>query len=1043
MESMALVLISLDPSNNVRENETVKITCNLGSGKHSAQFNLPGSKTCFVVFQNTCLKYCLLSDECEDNETFSIQTKVQRNWNKQAVSCEVRGSINETSEAITFNIKVPVNKVELSPKKITANEAQQINLTCKTDYCNPAANITWYKGSSPIMVNNFNISHETGENNLIKTTSVFMYTGARDDNMQNVSCKASNVQGVTVESAKYALNIRYPPSSKPVLILSPPQQPYNNGTNVTLTCQLPGGNPLANLSLNCDQKNLIQNVLNTNTKAISEVKFQIDGTYNNRTCTCIGTHLAQSTATLKAVTLIVNVPVTDVILIPNQITVNISEHILLNCTTDYCNPPANITWYKGTTQINGNNMNTFIDRDVNSLKRTISVYSYEGVDGDNMQEVYCKASNLPSVIVVSAKHRLDVKYPPTSIPSISSIPPNFQFEDGLQAMLICKLPGGNPLASLVLECNNIQGTNANEMNSTAVSRLSVTVNKSFNNKLCTCTASHQLFEYPKSKQETLVVFYDNKITSKFETVYEINEGAYFKLQCIVDGNPLSTITWIFTKNNSVLSQEQNKNESVFEKDFASCFDHGEYKVTAENRRGSMVSASTKLAVKCTPRIYTVNSQTSDKLGIGSNESLQIFVRILLYPLSNDVQWYFTEKMNKTIILRNNSMGYRTTIVKGENEENITLYKENVTSEEFGNYTVIVRNEVGQFERNYQVSGKRPPMLPINFTLLCDNPFAISLTWISNFNGGSIQQFHVYYSTAGNLSSFKLLNKDIGDKGYGEFHRYIPISELYGHLWFKITASNKFGNSSTYAEYCFIKERDGSSDNSVMIAGSAAGGGVTIAVIVVVVVYLWRHIKREKSAKHIERLDNVNGNEEDNSDVDGLKENCMYVSAGPRDDEKPEVVVYAEVEKKVPQMDNSSNLYADVKKSGRQDTRKGPMSFEVKPKKGLFKKDEKAKHRKAKKPKNRPGETDVYENSEDIALSTNVDVNSKAGQKGLNKKEERGYKNKDGLLYVEVKFDGKQGQDNPVIHGEDEKTDYATVEFPMPSALHKASGSEEL
>lgn len=91
---------------------------------------------------------------------------------------------------------------------------------------------------------------------------------------------------------------------------------------------------------------------------------------------------------------------------------------------------------------------------------------------------------------------------------------------------------------------------------------------------------------------------DNKITSKFETVYEINEGAYFKLQCIVDGNPLSTITWIFTKNNSVLSQEQNKNESVFEKDFASCFDHGEYKVTAENRRGSMVSASTKLAVKC-------------------------------------------------------------------------------------------------------------------------------------------------------------------------------------------------------------------------------------------------------------------------------------------------------------------------------------------------------------------------------------------------------------------------------------------------------------
>lgn len=78
------------------------------------------------------------------------------------------------------------------------------------------------------------------------------------------------------------------------------------------------------------------------------------------------------------------------------------------------------------------------------------------------------------------------------------------------------------------------------------------------------------------------------------------------------------------------------------------------------------------------------------------------------------------------------------------------------------------------------------------------------------------------------------------------------------------------------------------------------------------------------------------------------------------------------------------------------------------------------------------------------MSTNADsVYSNAAQKGQNKQKERGYKNKDGLLYVEVNFDGKQGQDNPVIHGEDEKTDYATVEFPMPSALHKASGSEEL
>lgn len=58
-----------------------------------------------------------------------------------------------------------------------------------------------------------------------------------------------------------------------------------------------------------------------------------------------------------------------------------------------------------------------------------------------------------------------------------------------------------------------------------------------------------------------------------------------------------------------------------------------------------------------------------------------------------------------------------------------------------------------------------------------------------------------------------------------------------------------------------------------------------------------------------------------------------MSAGPRDDEKPEVVVYAAVAKKLPQSDNNSNLYADVKKSGRQHTNKEAMSSKVKPKKG--------------------------------------------------------------------------------------------------------------
>lgn len=54
-----------------------------------------------------------------------------------------------------------------------------------------------------------------------------------------------------------------------------------------------------------------------------------------------------------------------------------------------------------------------------------------------------------------------------------------------------------------------------------------------------------------------------------------------------------------------------------------------------------------------------------------------------------------------------------------------------------------------------------------------------------------------------------------------------------------------------------------------------------------------------------------------------------------------------------------------------------------------------------------------------------------------------FQNKDGLLYVEVKFDTTSNKGNPVIHGEDEKTDYATVDFPLPTTPHEVTGDDKI
>lgn len=66
----------------------------------------------------------------------------------------------------------------------------------------------------------------------------------------------------------------------------------------------------------------------------------------------------------------------------------------------------------------------------------------------------------------------------------------------------------------------------------------------------------------------------------------------------------------------------------------------------------------------------------------------------------------------------------------------------------------------------------------------------------------------------------------------------------------------------------------------------------------------------------------------------MKENSLYVSAGPKVDEKPEAAVYAAVNKKVPESNNNANVYAEVNKSGHI-IAEGAIYSDVKPKKGIL------------------------------------------------------------------------------------------------------------
>lgn len=105
-----------------------------------------------------------------------------------------------------------------------------------------------------------------------------------------------------------------------------------------------------------------------------------------------------------------------------------------------------------------------------------------------------------------------------------------------------------------------------------------------------------------------------------------------------------------------------------------------------------------------PRLFTADSQTPDKIGIGNNESLIISVQLLLYPPSSKIEWEFTGNYNQSHVIENNTFGYKIASIISDNEQNITLFKQNVSEKEFGSYNLTITNSGGTFTKTYKVNG---------------------------------------------------------------------------------------------------------------------------------------------------------------------------------------------------------------------------------------------------------------------------------------------------------------------------------------------------
>ncbi|CAC5373537.1 unnamed protein product [Mytilus coruscus] len=303
------------------------------------------------------------------------------------------------------------------------------------------------------------------------------------------------------------------------------------GGNVTLTCTMPGGNPLAILSWNCTGISKNETVENT---ASYSIAFTINKSFNNKICACTADHKIYAYKTTVQHNLVVYYAPSDLPSIqqtpPGGI---ITSHIvILTCSVKGGNPLSILRW-----NCTGDTTNSTTD-----TTATYSI-SFPVNKSHNKAICACSASHPDTSYTHVIEHNLDVYYEPGTNPIISQIP-HGGILTGNNIKLTCTVTGGNPLAILSWNCSGTIENNTVE--NTASYSIILSVNKSYNNKICTCTARHLISTYKPTVQQNLVVYYapDDRLNIKQTPPGGIITSHIVILTCSVKGgNPLSILRW--------------------------------------------------------------------------------------------------------------------------------------------------------------------------------------------------------------------------------------------------------------------------------------------------------------------------------------------------------------------------------------------------------------------------------------------------------------------------------------------------------------------
>ncbi|XP_076242839.1 sticks and stones [Calliopsis andreniformis] len=454
----------------------------------------------------------------------------------------------------------PPQKVEISnhpnKEKIEVKVGESRRLECIVRSAKPAASIVWYRGNvqikggdtiiTPISIEGDKELQKPGESKkeLLKydTHGSITIVPTPDDNDMDYTCEA-NHPAIPIDMplrASIKLSVFYSPST-PYIEGYTEGETVKRGQQLELTCRSRGGNPPAQI------------VWYRNNELVNTV-YRTEGSFSESVLSIIAKAQDNNAKYRCEVSNIMSVEPMEahvdltVLFAPSGVTITgpteakADEQVVITCTTENSNPPADIKWTVGGRNFESNASRTEPAPQGGWI--TSSNVTFTINQASRSIVVICDASNVKLTENVVRTHTINVIYPPSKL-SITGYEEGTTIDAGTVLRLMCTATSGNPLATLTWYKNDKKVLGSMRTRDHAVSsELTMLVNASDNNARIRCEAANSATEIPLLKFLVLKVNFPPEKVKITREPQDLHAGQEGRIICeSSSSNPAAEMSW--------------------------------------------------------------------------------------------------------------------------------------------------------------------------------------------------------------------------------------------------------------------------------------------------------------------------------------------------------------------------------------------------------------------------------------------------------------------------------------------------------------------